>query len=234
MNPICDIDWRELWIERDRKRKLPDGPEYWDGRAHEFSRYHEGDQMSKYSDTFLSYLGLAPGESVFDMGCGNGGIALPLARAGHPVVACDFSPKMLEVLTGNCVQSGIKGITTHLMAWTDDWESLGVTTKCVDVAVASRSIMVQDLWAALERLSSVARRKVAITLATDFGPHATCRLGDIVDGISYLPDYLYALNMVIKMGYQPELRYIKSVKKDKDGDFRLIRWAFISWDLRPQ
>ena len=231
MNPIVDIDWRNLWIERDIRRKEPDDAGYWDSRAQEFGTYHEPDSKSRYADSFIEYLELLPGESVFDMGCGNGGIAIPLARAGHAVLACDFSPKMLEVLAQYCEQDGITGIDMRELSWTDDWEAFGLVSNSVDVAVASRSIMVRDIWDAFERLCRVARRKAAVTLATDYGPRTTTLLGEEKDGVSFLPDYIYGLNILFKMGCHPELRYISSLKKYPDGSLRPIRWAFVSWDV---
>jgi len=230
LNPICDIDWRGLWIERDIRRKAPDNVDYWDSRAREFGSYHEPDSKSRYADFFIGLLELAPGETVLDMGCGNGGLAIPLAQAGHPVIACDFSPRMLEVLLQHCERAGVEGVDTRLFSWTDDWEAFGLTPGCVDVAVASRSIMVRDLWDAFERLGRVARRKVAVTLSTDYGPRSSNMIGEIVNGASYLPDYIYALNILFKMGHHPELRYIESMKRTDEGDLRRIRWAFISWD----
>jgi len=231
MNPINDIDWRGLWTERDIKRKEPDNAARWDARAHEFGTYHEPDSQSRYSDVFIEYLELLPGETVLDMGCGNGGLAIPLAKAGHSVLACDFSPKMLEALQQYSQQAGVTGIDTRQFSWTDDWASFGITPKSVDVAVASRSIMVRDLWDAFERLNRVARRKVAVTLATDLGPHPTQNAGESPDEDPLLPDYIYGLNILIKMGYYPELRYISSLKKNADDELNLIKWAFITWEV---
>ncbi|MCL2807642.1 MAG: hypothetical protein FWD27_05730 [Coriobacteriia bacterium] len=116
------------------------------------------------------------------------------------------------------------------MSWEDDWKAHGITDKCVDVAIASRSTMVEDLWLAFEQLSRVARRKVAVTLATEFGPRTTKALGEVVSGMSFLPDYIYGLNILFKMGYHPELRYLHSDKKEDDGSIRNIQWAYISWN----
>jgi ubiquinone/menaquinone biosynthesis C-methylase UbiE len=46
---------------------------------------------------YLDLAAQSPGP-VLDLGCGTGRIALPLARAGHDVVALDRSPAMLSLL----------------------------------------------------------------------------------------------------------------------------------------
>ena len=38
------------------------------------------------------------GESLLDMGCGAGSLAIPYGLRGNHVLACDFSPRMLDVL----------------------------------------------------------------------------------------------------------------------------------------
>ncbi|MCL2807643.1 MAG: methyltransferase domain-containing protein [Coriobacteriia bacterium] len=109
MNPICDIDWQSLWIKRFAHRECPDDAHYWDGRAEEFSKRYQRGENSAYSEQFIEYLGLKPSETVFDMGCGNGALAVPLAMAGHPVIACDFSLKMLEALLKRSNETAVQG-----------------------------------------------------------------------------------------------------------------------------
>lgn len=44
---------------------------------------------------------IAPASRVLDVGCGHGRIAIPLAEAGHSVVAMDVSRAMLDILAAN-------------------------------------------------------------------------------------------------------------------------------------
>jgi 2-polyprenyl-3-methyl-5-hydroxy-6-metoxy-1,4-benzoquinol methylase len=41
------------------------------------------------------YSAIEPGMEVLELGCGNGGLIEPLARAGHTVVACDIQPAQI-------------------------------------------------------------------------------------------------------------------------------------------
>jgi len=74
------------------------------------SRYYEGEAARWYStvyawknDDIPFYLAQAerwvgPGGAVLELACGNGRVALPMARAGYRVAAVDTSETMLEQL----------------------------------------------------------------------------------------------------------------------------------------
>jgi len=231
LNPITEIDWRGFWIEQNSDQKPVDNRSYWDQRARDFKTYTQTDKRSAYSETFINYLAPEAGETVFDMGCGSGALAIPLAQSGHSVLACDFSAKMLESLNQHCAESGIENIKTRQVAWTDDWAGLGISEKSVDIAIASRSIMVRDLWDAFARLGQVARRKVAVTLSTEKSPCVKDGAGQVIGHRAFQFEYIFGLNILFQMGYDPELRYIESTKRNDDGSFSDFVWAFIAWNV---
>jgi SAM-dependent methyltransferase len=231
---LLGVDWREAWCEHNRARHKPDGPEYWDGRAKSFSG-HAG--TSPYSNIFIDYLALQQDQHILDMGSGSGTLAIPLARAGHTVFAVDFSAGMLETLKESARQEGLVNVRTALLdfnvSW-KDWETAGITEDCVDVALASRSTMVEDLWEAFCKLERAARTKVAVTMATEFGPRGTKRMKASDEGeLLFVPDFIFAVNLLLQMGRYPELRFIDSYKTDEQGLPQTIRWAFISWAPVP-
>lgn len=53
-------------------------------------------------------VGLAPGDSVMDLGCGPGLLAIPFARAGMKVVGVDPEPEMLGAARQAADQAGMK------------------------------------------------------------------------------------------------------------------------------
>jgi demethylmenaquinone methyltransferase / 2-methoxy-6-polyprenyl-1,4-benzoquinol methylase len=58
-----------------------------------------GGQDRRWRKEVVAALGVRPGERVLDLAAGTGTSALPFARAGAQVVACDFSLGMLRVGT---------------------------------------------------------------------------------------------------------------------------------------
>lgn len=157
-----DKDWNAEWTRLSAAREAPHDAAFWDRRAVDF---RGGDETSPYVTGFIACLRALPGESVLDVGCGSGALALPLARAGHPVCALDFSQGMLAVLRERAAAEGLSGVQTVHASWDDDWAAAGVAPA--DVALASRSLDVCDLRAALAKLDAFARRRVCVTLPAD-------------------------------------------------------------------
>jgi SAM-dependent methyltransferase len=223
------IDWGKEWIVRSDARNESDDSSVWDARSEDYAMRKD---MSDYASAFLAGLDLAPGDTVFDMGSGTGALAIPLAEMGYRVVCGDFSPGMRTALRKRAVEAGVSdAISTFAMSWEDDWQAAGVAPKSVDIAVASRSVMVHDLRSALEKLESIARKQVAITVPTRFGPRAEREVGEMLYGLPYLPDSIYAVNILFDRGRNPNVSYIGSYKDTEDGGKRLIRWAFIRWNV---
>src|SRR6476620_295577 len=60
------------------------------------------------AEEFIARLALRPGESVLDVACGTGNLAIPAARAGACVTGIDIAPNLiaqarLEARTAGCV-----------------------------------------------------------------------------------------------------------------------------------
>lgn len=235
MNSLLGTDWRSAWIEYNLARKAPDDAEFWDGRAKSFN-YYAG--HSPYTEAFIKYLDIAPSSTLLDMGCGSGTLAIPLARAGHNVVAVDFSSGMLAELRQSIADEDLNTICTRQLDFNapwEDWEAKGITANSVDIALASRSTMVNDLWGAFEKLERAARVKVAVTMATSFGPRSTKRLENQTlrkeRDTHPISDYVFAVNILFQMGRFPTLRFINADKINSDGALQKVVWAFICWDL---
>ena len=148
-----------------------DSREYWNKRAATFTRFATGE----YEQWLMQLLALNPGEVVLDMGCATGTLAVPLARAGHHVHACDFAEAMLEILDERAAAEQLP-ISSHLLAWEDDWEAAGLGANSVDVAFASRSLMSGDVPACVRKLDAAARSRAAVVVPDSLLPSRDPRL----------------------------------------------------------
>ena len=177
ISQLQETDWGEEWKQLQRIRRKVDDSQYWNKRSHNFD---SKDSPSDYVLEFLELAQIQPGETVLDMGCGTGSIAVPLAQQGCPVIAADFSQGMLDELNRRMKAFGVSQVEPKLMSWADDWHALGIADKSVDVAIASRSIATDDMAAALDKLHNVARRRCCLTLPTGCSPRMDARVLEII------------------------------------------------------
>lgn len=215
--PVTAQDWNELWKARQTLRTSPHDAAYWDRRAPSFG---QKDTPDAYAREFLDLAGVQPGEAVLDMGCGTGNLSVPLGRAGHRVLAADFSPVMLERLQENLEADHITSVEPLLLSWEDDWAAAGVQPGGFDVCVASRSIATDDLRGALMKLTGAARRRVCITLATGVSPRIDGALmAQLGIQVPQTMDAAYAIAILSAEGFRPQLTYIRTTRQDAFATF---------------
>jgi len=143
-----NIDWDTMWLESRahkswKKKKSSD----WDRRAAGFA---ERNLDSPFVAQFLSRLQVEPEWSVLDVGCGPGTLAIPLARQVRRITALDYSAAMLDELGKRARQESLTNIRTIQGSWDDDWQKLSIARH--DIAIASRSLSVDNLADALRKL----------------------------------------------------------------------------------
>ena len=196
----------------------PETVDKWNKKAKPCGSY---ERRSSYADEFIRRSGIAPDDTVFDMGCGTGTLCLPLADDGHTVFCGDYSDQMLKFLRETIEAEGLSQITLQKMSFLDDWTQYDIPV--CDMVFASRSLINVDPAVVLPKLSAYARKRVCITI------HVDSEDGEL-SGFSYKAqenrDYLKAcLNAVIDMGYLPRLDYMDCMFDGRKG------WAFIWWDV---
>ena len=82
---------------------------------------------------FAAELGCAPGTPVLEIGCGAGGAAVALARAGHVVYAVDTAPAMLALAHRGACEAGVERNIVPVCA---DARALPFAKEAFGIAIA--------------------------------------------------------------------------------------------------
>lgn len=193
----------------------------WDRRAAPRSRHEKG---SDYARQFMVRLDLTEVDTILDIGCGSGNLALPLARRVRRVHALDFSPEMLRLLRAQARAEGVRNITTHRRAWTDDWSGI----PRADLAICSRAMAVADLQAALAKMTAHARKRCYLTVHAGPSFLSADVYRVLRRPVIPRPNYLYAVNILYQMGYHARVDFLHTtggLAYDSAGEFiDGIRW----------
>lgn len=199
-----EIDFAALYREQCRRTSYGSRSSAdWDRRAARRSRQVRD---SDYNDAFLAGVDLRGVRTAVDIGCGTGNLAIPLARQIQKVYALDFSPEMLHHLERNRRAAGVENMEVHRLSWTDSWQQI----PQVDLAICSRALGVEDLHAALEKMTRQARVRCAATIHAGgnyLGPDVLALLGR---DLQPRPGYIYAVNILYQMGVHAAVNFIRS------------------------
>lgn len=206
------IDFEREWELVQQTRPPRESACGWSKRS---ARFDNRDAKNAYAEEFVQRAGIFPGETVLDMGCGTGTLAIMLAKQGCDVRAADFSDGMLGKLAENVQMHGVTGVDAFNMSWEDDWDSFGLTENSVDVAIASRSLAVPHLDEALAKMTRVARRKCCLTVTTGVAPYVDSRILSAIGlPTATTRDHLFVFGILAQQGFDPSVSYIYSTRKD--------------------
>jgi SAM-dependent methyltransferase len=201
---LADIDFGQRYRDHMAAaggREKP--PEDWDARAEEMGKL-PGE--SAYVHDFVGRMNLDGCATLLDVGCGTGAIALTLAPLLKHVYALDYSQGMLDVLMRNAKTLGITNVTPIRRAWEDDWMEVPVC----DLVTASRSTTVMDMADALVKLDAKAVKRACLTNMVG-GRFIDAEVAQLLGRARpALPDYIYIVNLLHRMGRHPRLDYIEN------------------------
>jgi SAM-dependent methyltransferase len=177
--------------------------DFWDERASSFAAHAS---ETGYAERFLKIMDPEPEWTVLDMACAGGTLAIPLAERVKKITAVDFSRNMLSVLKRRCVEHGITNIDIIHGRWEDDWKALAIEEY--DVAIASRSLLAEDVPKSIKKLCDAARKRVYIATSVADGPFDR-RMFDVIGRDFYMgPDYIYYYNLLYEMGIRANIAFI--------------------------
>lgn len=198
---------------------------FWDRRAPSFAK---AASETAYADRFLAVMRPEPRWTVLDVGSGSGTLAIPLAKSVSAVTALDLSGEMLAILRARCEDEGIRNVTAIQGRWEDDWQGLGI--GMFDVAVASRSMVAEDLRASVLKLDMVARSRVYIITIVGDGPFDRHLFDAVGRPLNMGPDYIYNYNMLYEMGIFANVAFIDETRNSTYGSpeeaYAAVQWMF--------
>ncbi len=211
-----DIDWYQLWQNaREKKSWTAKGPADWDKKAPSFAKRNSD---SPFIDLVMQRLPLTPKTTVLDAGSGPGTLSLPLARRVQSVTALDYSRGMLDVLEEQAQQQGSSNIRTVHGSWEDDWKELDMEQH--DICIASRSLAVANLGAALAKLNSYARSHVFVVDRISPTPFDHGAFKAVNRPFRSGPDYIYTINTLYSMGIHASVDVISLKQESRFADIR--------------
>jgi len=162
MIDLSTIDWNQAWkeIEQEKKAKneFASCTERWKDRerCRKFNRKIQEDDWKRARERILG-MRITPLSRVLDIGAGPGTLAIPLSGMVRHVTAVEPSFGMLECLHENMKEREITNISTLQKKWEDVDPATDLDTP-YDVVVASYSLGVLDLRAALEKMDAVSAK----------------------------------------------------------------------------
>lgn len=200
-----DINWASLRANAmNRKGWQSKGPKEWDGKAESFAKRTRD---STYISLFLSHLPLEKSLTVLDIGSGPGTLAIPISARVKTVTAIDFSAGMLDTLGAIASRKQISNITSIQCSWEDDWVAKGIEPH--DIAIASRSMGVRDLAAALIKINRYGNKFVFISDRIGPTPFEESAFTALGRPFQPGPDYIYTLNSLYTLGIYPNVTILK-------------------------
>ncbi len=223
---IDNIGFAELYRQQlllaKRTEKTPD---HWDKRAEKMAQ-NCASPADSYLLQLLEKIDLQNAQSLFDMGCGPGTVSLALADKLPVLYGVDYSTGMLNVAARRAKATGASHVKWIQRAWEDDWNDL---PRC-DIAIASRSTLVGDIYQAMYKLNRQARLRVYTThlVSTSFISPVIQRAAgrEVIE----LPNYIYAFNVLYQMGIHAHVDFIRGRNCQQDNSCwerfeQNVRWS---------
>ena len=222
---LKQIDFAKLYIKQMElstfKSKSSDD---WDKKA---KNMNINIQNSIYTKDFIEKIDFSNANSLLDIGCGPGTIALNVASKMEIVYALDYSSSMLDCVEDNCKNSNITNVKTINKSWYDNWDDV----PNADIVIASRSMEVRDIKEAILKLNSKSNKKVYITTKVGGSFIDKEILNQLKREIYPRPDYIYLLNVLHDMGIYAKVDFIKS-ENNKFSSFSANEFVEkVSWSL---
>ncbi|HNX17962.1 MAG TPA: class I SAM-dependent methyltransferase [Methanoregula sp.] len=165
--PACEpVDWNAVWAHKQRlqesTRHFEDSSHNWNDPAN--AKRYAANSEGQYDDrvkTTIAGLDLSKDMKVLDIGAGPGTLAIPLAPRVREITAVEPGAGMVLVLKELCKEKGISNITCVQKLW-EDVDPARDLDPPYDLVIASLSLTMEDIRAALKKMDAVSRKYVCL------------------------------------------------------------------------
>ncbi|MEN6340982.1 MAG: class I SAM-dependent methyltransferase [Methanospirillum sp.] len=218
-----NADWNAVWMAM-RRRQLAT-PGYLSGteffarpeNAERYQRLVETDYRD-FTERQLASMAIPAGASVLDIGAGPGTLAVPLAVRGR-VTAVEPSAPMRQALQTSAERRGVT-VAIVPQAWEEvDPAALGGP---FDAVIASYSLLMPDLRAALAKMHAVCRGRIHLfyPLTPPGGRAVERALWPAIHGAEYPPEPMAdcVWNLLFQMGIMATLEAAFTPAVHRFGD----------------
>jgi len=171
MNPdpsaVCDdADWNEIWKARQLRHE---SSKYFEDPSHNWNRKENAERYDTNSRSrndnrvklTLEGLDIDKTSRVLDIGAGPGTLALLLSPRVKEITAVEPGEGMVEILNEHVRKEG----STNISCIQKSWEDVDVARDLggqYDVVIASLSLTMHDIRAALAKMDEASRKYVYI------------------------------------------------------------------------
>ncbi len=225
--PIHQLDFAQMYQEHmQQAQRTRKEPEHWDKKAQQMAK-NCANPNDPYIIRFRELMDFTGAKTLLDVGCGPGSIALSLADQFQSVIGIDYSTGMLDAAKERAQDLNIHNVQFERIAWEDSWQNL----PKVDISVASRSTLVDDLKAALLKLNRQTRLRVYTTHTINPTFIDENIIREIGREVTRLPTYIYAVNILHQIGIRARVDFITSPNKGGFDSFAAFEDS-VNWSLK--
>lgn len=163
IDPLKDIDWNEVWKTRTRgnRESSPgrDCARIWESRESALRFWNMCQQERSRIDKTVWETDITAGSRVLDIGAGPGTLAIPFAKKASHVTAVEPAEGMCSVMREKMAEYGVSNIDIVQKRWEDVDVEKDLQPPC-DVVIASFSLGMQDIRAAIEKMQQASSRYI--------------------------------------------------------------------------
>ena len=158
------MDWNQAWgleIDLWQKASGKSCQEFWaDKKSARIFAQKEIEHQKNRIDQTLASLDLKKSMQVLDIGSGPGSLAIPMARKVNSVTTVEPSSGMNQVMADLVAEENL----TNIIPVAYSWEEVPIArlTPPYDLVVASLSLGMRDIRAAIEKMNQVCSGQVAL------------------------------------------------------------------------